>query len=144
MRIKHTILLSAMILCSGIIKAQKPENILAAVGTPPNPKVQVSWNRYNDHAAITDICKKLAAAHPDLVKLESMGKSFQGKELWIMTITNTKVGTADKKPAMYIDGNIHSNEIQGSEFALYTAWYLAEMYASGNKVIQSLLTDKTF
>jgi len=144
MRIKHTILLGAMILCSGIIKAQKPENILAAVGTPPNPKVQISWNRYNDYAAITEICKKLAAAHPDLVKLESMGKSFQGKDLWVMTITNTKVGTAERKPAMYIDGNIHSNEIQGSEFALYTAWYLAEMYASGNKAIQSLLMDKTF
>jgi hypothetical protein len=61
-----------------------------------------------------------------------------------MTITDTKGGNADKKPAMYIDGNIHSNEIQGSEFALYTAWYLAEMYASGNKTIQSLLAEKTF
>lgn len=144
MKIKYTILLATMLLCAGISKAQDPQNVLAAVGTPPNPKVQVSWNRYNDYTAITAICKKLAAAHPNLVKIESMGKSFQGKDLWVMTITDTKVGSADKKPAMYIDGNIHSNEIQGSEFALYTAWYLAEMYASGNKAIQSLLAEKTF
>ncbi|WP_379086554.1 M14 family zinc carboxypeptidase [Pedobacter sp. UC225_65] len=144
MRIKHTILLAAMILCAGVLKAQQSANVLAAVGSPPNPKVTISWNRYNDYTAITDICKKLAAAHPTLVKLESMGKSFQGKDLWVMTITDTKIGTADKKPAMYIDGNIHSNEIQGSEFALYTAWYLVEMYAAGNKSIQSLLADKTF
>lgn len=144
MKIKHTILLATMLLCAGISKAQDPQNVLAAVGTPPNPKVQVSWNRYNDYTAITAICKKLAAAHPNLVKIESMGKSFQGKDLWVMTITDTKVGSADKKPAMYIDGNIHSNEIQGSEFALYTAWYLAEMHASGNKAIQSLLAEKTF
>jgi hypothetical protein len=144
MKRKYTFILAAMILWTGILKAQQPENILAAVGTPPNPKVQMSWNRYNDYTAITAICKKLAAAYPNLVKLESMGKSFQGKELWVMTITDTKAGDADKKPAMYIDGNIHSNEIQGSEFALYTAWYLVEMYGAGNKAIMSLLADKTF
>jgi hypothetical protein len=144
MKIKQTFLLASMLLFTSILKAQDSKNFLAAVGTPPNPKVQVSWNRYNDYTAITAICKKLAAAHPNLVKIESMGKSFQGKDLWVMTITDTKVGNADKKPAMYIDGNIHSNEIQGSEFALYTAWYLAEMYASGNKTIQSLLAEKTF
>lgn len=144
MNIKNTIFLALFSLCAGIVKAQKPENILAAVGTPPNPKVQMSWNRYYDYAAISDICKKLAAAHPNLVKLESMGKSFQGKDLWVMTISDSKIGKADKKPAMYIDGNIHSNEIQGSEFALYTAWYLVEMHAAGNKSIQSLLGEKTF
>ncbi|MGF1925154.1 MAG: M14 family zinc carboxypeptidase, partial [Bacteroidia bacterium] len=144
MKIKHTILLAVLFFYTGIVSAQKPENILAAVGTPPNPKVQVSWNRYNDYAAITDICKRMAAAHPNLVKLEAMGKSFQGKDLWVMTISDTKVGNPDKKPAMYIDGNIHSNEIQGSEFALYTAWYLVEMHAAGNKAIQSLLGEKTF
>lgn len=144
MKIKHTILLAVLFFYAGIVNAQKPENILPAVGTPPNPKVQVSWNRYNDYAAISDICKRLAAAHPNLVKLEAMGKSFQGKDLWVMTISDTKIGNPDKKPAMYIDGNIHSNEIQGSEFALYTAWYLVEMHAAGNKAIQSLLGDKTF
>ena len=44
---------------------------------------------------------------------------------------------------MYIDGNIHSNEVQGSEFALYTAWYLTESF-NDNKFIQELLADKIF
>ncbi len=83
------------------------------------------------------------AAHPNLVKLESMGKSFQGREMWVLTISDFKTGNSDRKPAMYIDGNIHSNEIQGSEFALYTAWYLAESFAD-TKFIQELLADKTF
>jgi hypothetical protein len=44
---------------------------------------------------------------------------------------------------MYIDGNIHSNEIQGAEVALYTAWYLAE---NNQHVpwISDLLGHKTF
>lgn len=125
------------------LQAQQPDQIMKASGSPANPKVPVSWNRYNDYAAITEICKKLANAYPDLVKLESMGKSYLGKEMWVMTISDFKKGDPSKKPAMYIDGNIHSNEIQGSEFALYTAWYLAESFAD-TKHIQDLLEDKTF
>ncbi len=144
MRIKNIIAGIGCVVLSTQAFAQKPENILAAAGSPPNPKVTVSWNRYYDYAGITDIVKKLAAAHPDLVKVESMGKSFQGKDLWVMTISDYKVGKVDRKPAMYIDGNIHSNEIQGSEFALYTAWYLVEMFNAGNKYVKELLGDKTF
>jgi len=125
------------------LHAQQPEQILKASGSPANPKVPVSWNRYNDYSAITEICKKLAKAYPDLVKLESMGKSHLGKEIWVMTISDYKKGDPLRKPAMYIDGNIHSNEIQGSEFALYTAWYLAESFGD-TKYIQDLLEDKTF
>lgn len=124
--------------------AQQPNQVFKGVGSPVNPKVPISWNRYNDHAGITDICKKIAAAHPDLCKLESIGKSFQGRDLWCLTISDFKKGgDVNRKPAMYIDGNIHSNEVQGSEFALYTAWYLTESFGD-TKYIQELLADKTF
>ena len=49
----------------------------------------------------------------------------------------------DYKPGYYIDGNIHSNEIQGAEMAMYSAWYLAEMYDE-NDFIHELLDDKVF
>jgi hypothetical protein len=103
----------------------------------------VSWNRYNNHAGITDIVKKLAAAHPDLAQLSSIGKSYQGREMWVLTITDFKKGKPEEKPALYIDGNIHSNEIQGSEFALYTAWYLLESHKD-IAFIRELLADKVF
>jgi hypothetical protein len=126
-----------------VARAQTPEQLFKAAGTPVHPKVTVSWNRYNDHAAISEIVKKIAAAHPNLAKLESIGKSYKGRDLWCLTITDFKKGDVNKKPAMYIDGNIHSNEVQGSEFALYTAWYLTESFAD-TKFIQELLEDKTF
>jgi hypothetical protein len=126
-----------------IARAQTPEQLFKAAGTPVHPKVAVSWNRYNDHAAISEIVKKIAAAHPNLAKLESIGKSYKGRDLWCLTITDFKKGDVNKKPAMYIDGNIHSNEVQGSEFALYTAWYLTESFGD-TKFIQELLEDKTF
>jgi len=123
--------------------AQNADGVFRAAGSPENPKVQVSWNHYNNHAGITDICKKLAAAYPDLVQLGTIGKSFQGREMWVLTITDFKKGKPEEKPALYIDGNIHSNEIQGTEFALYTAWYLAESF-NNVAFIKELLGDKVF
>lgn len=115
---------------------------MAALGSPPNPKVAVAWDRFYDHAGIGEIGRRLAAAHPDRVKLGSIGKSTQGREMWLLTVTNFKTGNADKKPAMWIDGNIHSNEIQGAEFSLYTAWYLSEM-ADRVPAVQKLLDEYT-
>ncbi len=115
---------------------------LAAVGAPPNPKVVLPWDTYYDHAGLGEVARRLAEAHPDYVKLGSIGKSHGGKELWILTVTDFRTGDADRKPAYYIDGNIHSNEVQGSEFALYTAWYLAEM-AGRVPAIDSLLRERT-
>ncbi len=123
--------------------AQTAEQIYKGAGTPVNPKVPVSWNRYNDPAGIADILKKIATAYPKLAKLQSIGKSFEGRDLWCIAITDYSKGVADKKPGMYIDGNIHSNEVQGSEFSLYTAWYLTESFAD-TKFIQDLLADKIF
>ncbi|MDR6562492.1 MULTISPECIES: M14 family metallopeptidase [unclassified Arcicella] len=116
---------------------------LRAIGSPANPKVKMAWNHYNDYAMITKFCQDLAKAYPDLVKVESMGKSFQGRDMWVLTISDTKTGNVSRKPGFYIDGNIHSNEIQGTEVAMYTAWYLVENFANV-AFIKQLLQDKVF
>ena len=38
--------------------AQTSDQIYKAAGSPVNPKVVISWNRYNDHAGIADILQK--------------------------------------------------------------------------------------
>lgn len=137
------ILCAFFLMISILCEAQTSQQIYKAAGSPVNPKVTVAWNRYNDYAGLTDILKKIAAAHPGLAKLETIGKSYEGREMWCIAITDYSKGDADRKPGMYIDGNIHSNEVQGSEFALYTAWYLTESFTD-TKFIQELLADKIF
>ncbi|HMR58834.1 MAG TPA: M14 family metallopeptidase, partial [Cyclobacteriaceae bacterium] len=126
-----------------VAQAQDANGVFRAAGSPENPKVSVSWNRYYTHDGITDICKKIAAAHPQLAKLGSIGKSTQGREMWVLTITDFSKGKPENKPAFYLDGNIHSNEIQGSEMALYTAWYLTETFKD-IAYIKELLADRVF
>ncbi len=119
------------------------QGALAAMGAPPNPKVPVTWDRYYDHAGIGDIGERLQQAYPDRCRLGSIGKSHEGREIWLLTVTNFGTGDADRKPGMYIDGNIHANEVQGSEISLYTAWYLCEM-ADRVPWVDSLLDARVF
>lgn len=116
---------------------------LKAMGAPNNPKVEVAWNRYYDWKELGEIGRRIAKAYPQLAKLSSIGKSVEGRDIWLLTVSNTKAGDPDKNPAIYIDGNIHSNEVQGAEVALYTGWYLTEMYGKVDWITE-LLDQKTF
>lgn len=122
--------------------ADKPP-IYQPAGAPADPKVEARWNRYHDYPAATDLLKKLAAAHPDRCRLESLGKSYGDREMWVLTITNFKSGDEKTKPAFWIDGGIHANEIQGVEVVLYTAWYLLESYPRSPQ-IQQMLDNRVF
>lgn len=125
------------------LTAQTPEQLFKASGTPASRKVDVSWNRYNTAEGLAEIAKKIAAAYPELAKLSSIGKSYQGRDLWCLTVTDFSTGDPERKPGFYIDGNIHSNEIQGSEIAMYTAWYLTESFDE-NTFIENLLKERVF
>lgn len=140
---KKTIIFFGTIFLFVSIEVQAQEKFFRAIGTPHNPKVEVSWNRYHTNAGLLDIMQRMEKAYPDLVKLQSIGKSHEGRDIWLLTVSDFNAGDPDRKPAMYIDGNIHSNELQGTEFALYAAWYLMEMYGELD-FIRKLLADKTF
>ena len=64
--------------------------------------------------------KRLQKAFPKFVKVESIGKSYDGRDIMLVTINNPATGPASSKAAMYIEANVHGNEIQGGEICLYT------------------------
>jgi len=114
-----------------------------ALGISAERKVPVAWNRFYDHAGLTAILARLHRAFPDLTRLYSIGKSTQGRHLWCLEVTARNVGDPDRKPGMYIDGNIHGNEVQAGETVAYTAWYLCHQYGRLDKVT-SLLDERVF
>ena len=126
--------------------AQQDPNFtgLRAIGSPANPKVKMQWDRYHDYKQIIEFCKELQKQYPNLVKYESAGKSYEGREIPVLKITDYNTGgPADRKPGFYIDGNIHANELQGTEIAMYTAWYMVENFQYV-EFFKELLSDKIF
>ena len=106
-------------------------------------KVELSFNHYYDWKEVEGALRKLEKAYPKFLKLRSIGKSFQGREIWYMTINNPDTGSEMQKCAMYMDANIHGNEVQGGEIGIYTIWYLMENY-NYNDTIRKLVDERVF
>ena len=73
---------------------------------------------YRDFSEVERFLRDAAAAHPDLTTLESIGKSYLGRDLWVLTITDRAAGTPADKPAIWIDGGIDADEVIAIEAAL--------------------------
>jgi len=109
-----------------------------------NPsRVEAAWNRYYDYAEIVDLLHEFAAEYPDLVELQQIGESREGRPMYVAIVTNPETGSHDAKPAMWIDGNVHGNEIQASEMVLYALWYLTKEFGKTEDITE-LLSDYSF
>ena len=93
---------------------------------PYPSKVNLRFDHWYDYAELTQALHDLVEAYPELLSIESVGKSVGGRELWMVTLNNPATGSDREKTAMFIDGNIHGNEIQAAETVLYSIWYLCK------------------
>ncbi len=108
-----------------------------------SPKVEIAWNRYYKYGELIGHMERLQAAYPGFIEIETIGKSFQGRPMTLMVLTNKSTGSHGDKPAMWVDGNVHGNEVQGGEATVYLAWWLLEHYDT-NPRAKALLDNRTF
>jgi hypothetical protein len=90
--------------------------------------VPLRFDHYYTYEQIGEALQALHAAYPGLTTVESVGKSEEGREIWAMTVNNPKTGPALEKPGVYVDGNIHGNEIQAAEVGLSLLNRLLTLY----------------
>ena len=90
---------------------------------PPKPPV-LQQERYLTYAELTEMCQGVASAYPELCELSSIGASREGREVWLLTLTDSATGPADSKPAYFVYGNIHASEPTGAHCAVYNALHL--------------------
>lgn len=103
--------------------------------------VAIDFSRYHTYAELTAHLEELVAAYPGLAALSSIGKSYEGRELWLVQITNQATGVHDHKPGYYIDANLHAGEVTGTACALYTIWYVLTRYGQDDEITR--LLDQT-
>ena len=105
--------------------------------------VRLDFNRWHDYDEVKADMLTLEAAYPKFLAYSSIGTSHVGREIMMMTINNPDTGPELEKAAMYIEANVHGNEIQGSEVCLYTIWYLMEHY-DRNENVKRLVDERVF
>jgi len=101
-------------------------------------EVPLRFDRYYTYDEVNEALKALNTAYPALTTLEVIGKSDEGRDIYALTINNPKTGNELSKPGVYVDGNIHGNEIQAGEVCLYYANMLLTKYGENDKITKQV------
>jgi murein tripeptide amidase MpaA len=84
------------------------------------------FDTFYRHDELTKLLHDFAAAAPQLVQLRSIGRSHEGRDIWLAVVTNTATGPDTDKPAFWVDGNIHAAELTASTAVLYYLNHLVQ------------------
>ncbi|HLX23408.1 MAG TPA: M14 family zinc carboxypeptidase, partial [Usitatibacter sp.] len=75
-------------------------------------------NKYLDYSELTQQLAAWVKAHPQFVKVTSIGKSAEGRDIPLLVIGRDP---ESRRPAIWVDGNMHATELCGSSVALAIA-----------------------
>ena len=104
----------------------------------------VAFDRFYRYQELTDLLHQYAREYPKLISIESIGKSFEGRDIWVLSVTNADTGPASEKPAFWVDGNIHSTEVSASAAAMHFLHFLVTHYGKDADVTRALDTRAVY
>ncbi|ARV57555.1 carboxypeptidase [Nostocales cyanobacterium HT-58-2] len=100
----------------------------------------VRFDKYYRYEDLTRILHAYAEEFPELVRIESIGKSYEERDIWLLTVTNFTTGLERQKPAFWVDGNIHATEVAASSVCLYLLQTLVTNYGTHPDITRCLDT----
>ena len=99
--------------------------------------------QYKSYQQTCDFLKDCVKKYPDIIKIESIGKTWEDRDILLATIS-LNVENADLKPAMLYTGTVHAREWIGNELAVSFIDYLLSNYSSNPKVLRTLTKNTLY
>ena len=118
--------------------ADDPKQAPMASQAAPATTPALTFEKFHDYAAQVALIRHYARTYPKLVKLDTYGKSFQGRDLHILSITNSETGAIESKPAMWMDAGYDGGEIQTTEILLVFLDQLLAGYGKNAQITELL------
>ena len=79
--------------------------------------MRVRFDRFYTYAELSETLEAWASEHPGHFAFDSIGHSYEGRDIWLCTVTNADTGPADEKPAVFVHAQIHAMEFTGTTAA---------------------------
>src|SRR4051794_39714167 len=118
-----------------------PTQAASAAGFP------AGFEGYHDYAELTADLQSVAAAYPRIVKLFSIGKSYEGRDIWAVKISDN-VNVDENEPEVLFEALHHAREHLAAEEGLHLVHLFADNYkqttALGQRVTQLVKTREIF
>lgn len=97
--------------------------------------------KHHHYNEMKQFLEETAHIYPDITRLYSVGKSVQGRELYVLEISDNPGIHEPGEPEFKYIGNMHGNEVVGKELLLLLIKYLTENYKGNRDITQ--LVDST-
>lgn len=112
----------------------------ASTSSAATPDFPAGYEAFHTYTEMVADVQAEARAHPDIVRMFSIGRSYQGRELWAVKISDN-VGVDENEPEVLFDSNIHAREHITAEMDLYILHMLADGYGK-NQTIAHLVDTR--
>ena len=131
--------LAALLLSSVIaVPAMAPGAVSAA-----EPDFPTSMGGYHNWPELVDEIMQAQTDHPDIVSVLSIGKSSQGRDIWVAKISDN-VATDEAEPEVLVDALHHAREHMSTEQALAVLSWLTDDYGTDETVTRLVDTREIF
>jgi carboxypeptidase T len=88
---------------------------------------------YHTYAEMVSVLDAAAAKHPTVVRKSSIGRSYRGREIWMVKISDN-VSVDEDEPEVLFDGLHHGNEHMSAEMAISIVRLLSDGYRPGSRI----------
>ena len=89
--------------------------------------------RYTTYAELTSILQNYSSRFPGLMRVESVGKSHEGRDIWAAKISDN-VDQHENEPAVFFNSMHHAREVMTTEVAIDIIDQLTANYATDQSV----------
>ncbi|XP_023700161.1 carboxypeptidase D [Paramormyrops kingsleyae] len=116
--------------------ALKPPYVSGArvLRSSPEESSPETYDRYYGYEELSTLLKALALRYPHIANLSSVGRSVQGRELWVMRITAEPGADVPGRPRFKYVGNMHGDEAVSRQVLVYLVEHLLDRYGEDPRV----------
>ena len=132
--------LSMLLGLGTLVVAQAAGPATAAAATPDFPP---SMSGYHNYPEMVAEIQQAEADFPDIVHVFSIGKSYQGRDIWAAKISDN-VAEDEDEPEVLIDALHHAREHLTTEQALATLRWLTQDYGTDDTVTRLVNTREIY
>ncbi len=126
-----------------LLAALAGQAALPATAAAAEPDWPGNMSGYHNWPELVAEIQQVAADHPDIVSVFSIGKSYQGRDIWMAKISD-HVADDEAEPEVLIDALHHAREHLTTEQALAILHWLTDDYGTDATVTRLVDTRETF
>jgi hypothetical protein len=110
--------MKTIVLVAASLLGVPPEMAQDPAPSAPAGSLSLFPDGYPSHGALGAALKRLAAEHPKTLRVRSLARTAEGRDVWLATLGRDRPASEPARPALLIVANLEADHLVGSQVAL--------------------------